>query len=55
MIWLAVLYTVPFTKESGYFDRPHLKELIVAKGLREVLAVGDGLLELGGFGDHICG
>jgi hypothetical protein len=50
-----MLYTTPFTKRTGCFDRPHLKELIVAKGLGKVLAVGDGLLELGGFGDHVCG
>ena len=42
-------------ERTGCFDWPHLKELIVAKGLGEVLAVGDGLSELGGLGDHVCG
>ena len=36
--------------------RPHLKELIVGGGLGQLLAVLDGLLELGGLGDgHVCG
>jgi hypothetical protein len=35
--------------------RPHLEKLIVGRGLGELLAVLDGLLELGGLGDHVCG
>ena len=32
----------------------YLEELIVGGGLREAAAVLDGLLELGGLGDHVC-
>ena len=33
----------------------YLEELIVGGGLAQAAAVLDGLLELGGFGDHVCG
>ena len=33
----------------------YLEELVVGGGLGEAAAVLDGLLELGGLGDHVCG
>ena len=33
----------------------YLEKLVVGGGLREAAAVLDGLLELGGLGDHVCG
>ena len=33
----------------------YLEELVVGGGLAEAAAVLDGLLELGGLGDHVCG
>lgn len=33
----------------------YLEELIIGRGLSEAAAVLDGLLELGGLGDHVCG
>lgn len=33
----------------------YLEKLVVGGGLGKVLDVGSGLLELGGFGDHVGG
>ena len=57
MIYLAALYFTPFTRRTGWFDRPHLEELVVGGGLGEGLAVGDGLCELGRLlgSDHVGG
>jgi hypothetical protein len=45
-------YRGPTQTRTG---RPHLEKLVVGWGLGQLLAVVDGLLELGGLGDHICG
>jgi hypothetical protein len=55
MSWSVVLSTIAAVQRRRGIGRPHLEKLIVGRGLGELLAVLDGLLELGGLGDHVCG
>ena len=48
-------YTSLQHRRNIELHQSHLEKLVVGRGLGKGAAVLDGLLELGGFGDHIDG